>query len=207
MAKVELPTDSSNERTKLSPVVNKDGLVRTKKTVGQKFKEVFFSEDVKDVKSYIWLDVIVPTIKNTILNVGEMIFFGTISGGKRYGSSYKDRKSYDRYYRSSEYNGRRYDAGYRDTDRNNRYQNDDEERVDYREIVLRDRIDAEKVVRRLRDTIDTYERATVADLLDLIDETSTFVDNNWGWTNKNDIGVRRVSSGYLIDVAEAKYLN
>ena len=63
------------------------------------------------------------------------------------------------------------------------------------------------MVNRLRERIDEYEQATVADLFDLIDVSSNYVDNNWGWADPHDIGIRRVSSGYLIDVAEARHLD
>ena len=44
-------------------------------------------------------------------------------------------------------------------------------------------------------------------LLDLVDVPGRYTDNNWGWDDDRDIGIRRVSSGYLIDVAEPKYLD
>ncbi len=190
-------------KEKLQAVVKKDSIVTTKKPLGQKFKEAFISEDTSDVKSYIFLDVIIPTIKNTILDVGEMILFGGTSGRSRRGGYYsedRDRVSYRAYYKSD---GRR--PSRRSRREEERYEKDD--KVDYRNIVLRNRMDAEEVVNELRRRIDQYNQATIADLFDLIDISSNYVDNNWGWSNPNEIGIRRVSSGYLIDVAEAKYLD
>lgn len=196
------------DKAGLSPVVKKDSLVRTKKSLGRKFKEAFISDDVKDVKSYLFFDVVVPTVKDAILDAWEMIFFGSPSGrrgsrNRRYDRD-RDYRSYDQYYKSSEYGGRRRERD-RDRDDDRRYRGDD--KVDYRDIVLRDRMDAEEVVRKLRDRIEEYDQATVADLYDLIDISSSYVDNNWGWDRQEDIGIRRVREGYLIDVAEAKYLN
>ena len=190
-------------RPKLSPAVKKESIVTTKKSFGQKFKEAFISDDTKDVKTYIWSDVVIPTIKNTILDVGEMILFGGISG-RRYGSGRRDRDRvpYSSYYKS-DYNGRRRERDRRDDD--DRYREND--KVDYRNIILRDRRDAEDVVNRLRERIEEYDQATVADLFDLIDVSSNYVDNNWGWADPHDIGIRRVSSGYLIDVTEARHLD
>lgn len=189
-------------RPKLAPAVKKESIVATKKSLGQKFKEAFISDDSKDVKSYIWGDVIIPTIKNTILDVGEMILFGSTSGRRDRGRRDRDRVPYSSYYKS-DYNGRRRERDRRDDE--DRYR--ENEKVDYRNIILRDRRDAEDVVNRLRERIDEYEQATVADLFDLIDVSSNYVDNNWGWADPNDIGIRRVSSGYLIDVAEARHLD
>lgn len=189
----------SSDRQKLNPIVKKSSVVSTKKPLSQKFTELFISEDTKDVKSYVIMDVLIPTVKNTILDVIEMIFFGGTTGRRSRGSySNRDRVSYSSYYRS-EYNGSRRDSDDR------RYSSN--EKVDYRNIVLRDRRDAEEVITELKRRIDTYQQATIADLLDLIDISSSYVDNNWGWTDERDIGIRRVNSGYLIDVAEAKYLD
>lgn len=195
---------SGSEREKLNPIVKKDGVVSTKKPLGQKLTEMFISDDAQDVKTYVFMDVLVPTIKNTILDVIEMILFGSTSGRSRNRPSRdKERVSYSAYYKS-EYNGRRGSSrDRRDDDREYR-QN---EKVDYRNIILRDRRDAEEVVNEMKRRIDEYNQATIADLFDLIDVTSNYVDNNWGWTDERDIGIRRVSAGYLIDVAEARYLD
>ena len=59
----------------------------------------------------------------------------------------------------------------------------------------------------MRRRIEEFDQVSVADMLDLMEMTGKYTDNNWGWTNPNDIGIRRVNNGYLIDVAEAKWLN
>lgn len=46
------------------------GKVRTKKkSEMSKFKDVFISEDVSNVKSYIFLDVLIPTIKKALSDI------------------------------------------------------------------------------------------------------------------------------------------
>ena len=61
------------------------GKVKTKKrSEGSKLRDVFIAEDVKDVKSYIFMDVLVPAIKNAIVDIvtdGVNMIFGT--GKKR----------------------------------------------------------------------------------------------------------------------------
>ena len=201
--KMEKSTETDHK--KLAPVVQKDGVVSTKKPFGAKFKDAFISADAQDVKSYVLLDIIIQTIKNTMIDVLEMFLFNDTGGRSRRGRSRgnRDQVSYSSYYKS-EYNGR--SSSSRDRrDHDDRYEKND--KVDYRNIVLRDRRDAEEVVNELKHRIDSYRQATVADLLDLIDVTSNYVDNNWGWTDVRDIGIRRVSSGYLIDVAEAEHLD
>lgn len=191
------------EREKLTPVVNKSGVVSTKKTFGDKVAEVFIEEDLNEVKSYVLQDVIIPGIKNTILDVMEMLFFGGSRGRARGGNSNnREKVSYASYYKSE--SSSRSQRQNRDQQRSRVISN---EKVDYRHIVLRNRNEAEEVVDKIIRRISEYGSASVADLFDLLDITGSYNDNNWGWTNERDIGIRRVSAGYLIDVAEAQPLD
>ena len=99
--------EEHKEKT-VKKVVN--GKVKTKKNEGRKIMNMFISEDAKNVKSYIVLDVLVPAIKKAILDIvtdgADMILYGGSHGGKRksgnkvsYRSYYDDKKD-DKDYRS-----------------------------------------------------------------------------------------------------------
>jgi hypothetical protein len=189
------------EDNHLKPVVTKKDIVTTKPSVWKKFKDSFISEDMQDVQDYIFLDIIVPGIKNAVLDTLERIFFSSSSGRDRdrRDSSY-GRTSYSSYYKS-ERNGRRRDRDRRDNDEDRR-----DKGVDYRNIVVTHREDAEEIVRQMRDYIRDYDSVSVARLLDLIDEPGRYTDNNYGWTDERDINIKRLRNGYLIDVPEAEYI-
>lgn len=191
--------EQQETRDKITPVVKKDGIVSTKKPLSQKFAETFMSEDTDDIKSYILMDVIIPGIKNAVLEVLEMAFFGTVSG-KRKNSRKEERTDYRSYYGDS--NVVRRDSR---RERDRRSKRDD--RLDYRNIVLLNREDAEEVIDQLHKRIKKYGAVSIAELFDLIDEPSNERDNDWGWKDERDIRLRRVSRGYLIDVVEAEYLD
>lgn len=202
--KAEKAKDDGSKKEKSKPVINRDQIVSMKKPLGKKFAETFMTEDTKDVKSWFLMDVLIPGIKNTILDAISMMFFGEIESRGRRGRSKRDRDgrtSYSSYYRGSEYR----DREYRSSRKRDRYESDD--RVDFRNIVLRERADAEDVINEMRDWIRKNGSVSVADLLNAIDTPSRYTDNNWGWDDERDIGIRRVSSGYLIDVAEPRYLD
>lgn len=208
MATVRINSNNDNDKSSLTPVVSKDQVIVSKKSLGAKFADAFISDAAKDVKDYILMDVIIPGIKDTILNCMEMIFFGGTSNrsrsrGRSYG--YSENSNYRAFYQS-EFDG--YGAAPRRRSRDGRRNRDDgySDRIDYREIIVRDRGSAEEIVSTLRGRIEKYGEATKADLFELIDVSSTYQDNNWGWTNVKDVGIRRVSSGYLIDVADAEFL-
>jgi len=210
MATVRINSGGSNDKKDaLVPVVDKEQIIVQKKSLGTKFADAFISDAAKDVKDYIIMDVIIPGIKDTIINCMEMIFFGNTSNrrGRRSSVGYSDNTSYRAFYQS-EYDG--YGAPRRRDRRDRRYRDDEREfsrdQIDYRNIVVRDKDSAKEIVSILRGRIEKYGEATKADLFELIEISSTSVDNNWGWTDTRDIGLRRVSNGYLIDVADAEYL-
>lgn len=186
---------------KLKPVVKKGDVVQTKESLGHKFKSIFVQEDVGTVKRYVMDDVLWPGVKNLILDCLSMFFFKEAYDGRRgRHHRYDDDDDYIPY--SSYYAGGRKKKKKKKKD----YDDDEDYSTDYRNIVLKHKEDAEEVVGELRRRIKKYERASVADLFDLIEISGKYTDNNWGWTDPDDIGIRRVSNGYLIDVAEAELL-
>lgn len=192
-------------REKVSPIVKRDQVVSTKKPLGKKFAETFMTEDTKDVKSWLLMDVIIPGVKNTILDILSMMFFGEVDSRRGRGKRRRyddDRRDYSSYYGGSSSNRERRSSRRKD---NSYYDSDD--RVDFRNIVLRNRDDAEDLIEEMRRRIKSEGSVSVATLLDLVDVPGRYTDNNWGWDDDRDIGIRRVSSGYLIDVAEPKYLD
>lgn len=196
---------SDKKKPKVKKVVDKDDIVSTHKSLGEKFADTFINESVDDVKSWLISDVVVPGIKNTILDMLGMMFFGgsDYSRGRSSRSYDRERVSYNSYYSS----GRR---DRRDRDRDRRDRDDGPRRdgkVDYKNIIFRDRHAAEDLVSEMHRRIDDFDQVSIAEMFDMMEVTGKYTDNNWGWTRKSDIGIRRVSNGYLIDVAEAEPLD
>lgn len=198
--------ESDQKREKITPIVGKDRIVSTKKPLGKKFAETFMNEDVNDVKTWFLMDVLIPGIKNTILDILSMMFFGEYRSRSR--NEKKGRSSYTSY--SSYYGGRSYVRNDHDYHRRKDDRCDSDDRVDFRNIILKRRDDAENLIEEMRRRIRDTGSVSVGELIDLVGLTEIcgrYTDNNWGWDDERDIGIRRVSSGYLIDVSEPKYLN
>ena len=195
-----------SEKEKVRRVVNKSDIVSTHKSLGEKFVDTFCNETVEDVKSWLVTDVVVPGIKNTILDMLGMMFFGggDYSRGRRDRGYDRERVSYNSYYSSSRDRGR-HDRRDRRDDRDDGPKRDG--KVDYRNIIFRDGRAAKDLVDEMHRRIDDYNQVSIAEMFDMMEITGKYTDNNWGWTRKSDIGIRRVSSGYLIDVAEAEALD
>lgn len=173
------------------------GNARTKKK-GEinKIADIFISEDVKNVKSYILLDVLVPAIKKAISDIVtngiDMVLYGEKSApGKKSPASKVSYRSY--YDKGREYDSRpvsRGVVGY-----------------NYDDILLDTRGEAEEVISRMDELISTYGLVSVADLYDLVGITGSFTDNKYGWTDIRSATVIRVSDGYMIKLPKTMPLN
>lgn len=173
---------------KLEKVVN--GVVKSKKRSSlQKFTDIFISEDIEDVKRYIFEEVIIPAVKDTILDATKALL--GVKGKSK--NSTASKISYRSYYEKE--NDRDY----------NTYRN--KVRYDYDEIVLNNRGDAEEVLSRMDELISVYGLVSVADFYDLVGKTGDYTDNKYGWTNLRNASVVRVRDGYTIKLPKAIQLN
>lgn len=173
------------------------GTVKSKKKSEiQKFTNVFISEDVNDVKSYILLDVLVPAIKKAISDIVtngiDMILYG--GTGRTKSNSTASKESYRSYYDGG--NDRRdYNLARTKTSYN------------YDDIILDNRGEAEDVLSRMDELISTYGLVSVADLYDLVGVTGNYTDNKYGWTDIRSASVIRVRDGYMLKLPKVLPLN
>ena len=184
------------KKEKMEKVVS--GKVKTKKNEGRRLMNMFISEDAGNVKEYVLMDIIVPAISNTILDIiknsAEMIFGGHSSSR---GRSNSPKVSYRRYY-DERNNDRRYDRG-RDRDRDR----DGSGRFNYDDLVYDSRGDAEVVRTLMLEALDEYGMVTVADMYDMSGMTAPWTASNYGWMGLRDIKVIRVRDGYILNLPKA----
>ena len=171
------------------------GTVKSKKKSEiKKFADVFISEDVTNVKSYILLDILVPAIKKAISDIVtngiDMILYG--GTGKTKSNTAASKISYRSYYDSSrrDYSTVRTKIGY-----------------SYDDIIFDNRGEAEDVLSRMDELVSTYGLVSVADLYDLVGITGNYTDNNYGWTDIRSACVIRVRDGYMIKLPKALPIN
>lgn len=173
------------------PVVT--GKVVTKKPSAlRKITGEFISEDAKNVKSYVFGEVLIPAIKKAISDIVtdgiDIILYGESRKGSKRSSA--DRVSYRNYY-----------------DRDSRSARDTRSSIgsgySYDDIVLSTRGEAEDVLARMDELIDAYQLVRVADLYDLVGITGNYTDNKYGWTNIRNAEIMRVRDGYMIKMPRA----
>lgn len=190
-AKEEKAQTEVPERKKLEKVVT--GKVKTKKrNEMSKLGEIFIAEDARNVKSYILMDVLVPAVKKAISDIVtngiDMLLFG--EGGRTRKTSSASTVSYRNYYDQKDtrrdYSNTRTRTGY-----------------SYDDIILETRGEAEEVLARMDELIETYGIVSVADLYDLVGKTCNYTDNKYGWTNIRNAEPIRVRDGYMLKMPKA----
>ena len=181
------------EDRKIEKVVT--GVVKTKKKskISQAMDN-FISEDAKNVKSYVFGEVLIPAIKKAISDIVtdgiDIILYGEARGKNR--RSTADRVSYRSYY--DERGGR---------NRMNERQAIMAGSYSYDDIILSTRGEAEDVLSRMDELIETYGLVRVADLYDLVGITGNYTDNKYGWMNIRNAEIIRVRDGYMIKMPRA----
>lgn len=174
-----------SERKKLDKVV-KGKVTTIPRSKSSKIADIFISEDIANVKSYILMDVLVPAVKKAISDIVregiDMILYGGSGRGKSTVNA-----SYVQY------------TSYSDKDnRSSGYVSNPSSRYDLDDIVFEHRREAEEVIARMDELIDVYKVVSVADLYDLIGKTCDYTGNKYGWTNIRNAEPVRVRNGYAL---------
>lgn len=168
---------------------------KTKTNEVRKLADIFISEDVANVKSYIFMDVIVPAVKKAIYDVVtngiDMFLYG--GSGKGKSSSNSSKVSYRNYYERKD-NGS-YRSSESDSSRN---------ALDYEDIVFPTRGEAEAAKQQLMDLIDRYGMATVADLYEMTPLTPPYTAHSYCWTDVSNAETRHVRDGYILKLPKVK---
>lgn len=162
-----------------------------KKSELRKFKDVFISEDISGVKDYVIFDVMIPAIRDavvdTLVNAIYMIFTGenktsreTTRPGNgaqriRYSRMYDDARERPREVRRTPY--------------------------DYDDVIFATKTDAEAVLMRMFELIEQYKCVTVGDFYDLAGyKDGTYLDNKYGWVGNElrSAAIIRTRDGWQI---------
>ena len=190
---------SNSHRTKELAAQEKPAERRTEKVVtgGTKLRKkstlaktvnAFLPGDVDDVKRYVLMDVLIPTIKLTISDVvrNAVDMLLGVNTTPRSSSPAGTRVSYRSYYDARD--DRREITSLRP--RSTPYSYDD---------VVFDRYDdAAEVLLRMRELVSRFDAVSVADLFDMTGHAGNYTDNKYGWTDLSDARVERISDGYII---------
>ena len=183
---------AASEEKRVTKVVKNP--VKTKTNEVRKLADIFISEDIANVKSYIFMDVLVPAIKKAIYDIVtngiDMFLYG--GSGKNKSNSTSSKVSYRNYYEKKNNNGYR---GSENVQSRNGF--------DYDDIIFSNRGEAEAVKQQMHDVIDQYGIVTVADLYDMAGLTAPYTSQKYGWMSVGSAEAVRVRDGYMLKLPRA----
>ena len=180
---------AEREKRRVEKVVS--GPVRPrKKSELQKVADSFISEDVSNIKQYILMDVLIPSIKRAVSEIVtngiNMLLYGEAVRTEK--KSNASKISSRTYYNSQEPS--------QPTPRTGSV-------YDYDEYTITNRGEAEEVLSSLEDMIERYGTASVADFYELLGVSCNFTDYNYGWSDLRNARVVSVRDGYVIKFPKA----
>lgn len=190
--------EEEQTKPKTEPVVSTPAIVK-KKSGLRKFKDDFIESEISDVKESIFMDIVLPAIKNTISDgiatFVDMMLFGDTGRSRSRGQGLgRGRVSYNSMY---------------DSNPRNKVQTSRTSRVrvgQIDDVILGSRVDAERVVRYLQDYIDQYGLVPVSELYDAVGYDTSWTDHSYGWDDITGYSISRVRDGFLLELPIPKPL-
>lgn len=167
-----------------------------KKSEMRKFADSFIAEDANNVGSYIMKEVLIPSAKKLIADITknaiDMFLYGdTERPRKKNGSRISYRDYYDDRDRDRSRDDRR--SSYRSRSS-----------LEYDEVILDSRGEAELVLDSLEDIINRYQFASVADLYEIAGiPNDNYTLHRYGWTSVRSAQIKRIRDGYLLVMPKA----
>lgn len=207
------PTDTLDNRppSKLKKPELKGGIVKPKESIGTKLKDTFLNgRNLKDVGVAVVSNIIVPRIIDGIADASKAAIDGLFYGETRVRSTRYDtgnRTNYSSLSRpgSGSTRGGVADRGGRIQDRNGTNYGGSMRR--FVNIPIQTRYDAECILEYMRERIEEAECVSVLEYYDIFESEDVlqyrkFTDNKWGWFNLDNIGIRHIPNGWVIDLPE-----
>lgn len=183
------------EKKKAEKVV--DGTVKRSKPsfFRQAVGAIFSDISEEDLKSEIIFDYLLPTIRDTIFEMGRMmwsgLFYGSTANHKQSNGNKPYRVSYSNYYDNETKRSAPIKAS----------------SYNFDQITLNSRGDAEQVLDNLIEMTQEYGSASVGDFCDLVGVDNNFTDYKYGWTNLSHTTISRTREGYIIDFPKPNKLD
>lgn len=152
-----------------------------KKNEFQRFVELFITEDIKNIKSYVLKEWLVPSVIDGIKSTIDFIFD---SSDARYSRSEPSKSRYRDY---NKMGGRRINEPYR---ARNVY--------DYDIPTFTRKEEAERVLEYLDEMIDTNQVVSVMDLFSAAGRSCDYTYDDYGWSDIRSAEVAHCREGWYI---------
>lgn len=166
---------------------------------GKKFKKLFLADDVDDIGGYLRDDLIIPTLKDVALNFLEAALWGTRRSGGigRSSSRGSTRSGYTNYSQSS---------SVARVSRGSTRNREEESQASAKKfdildnLLFRTKPEAEDILARMEDYLDSYDQVPVGYLYELLDISGDWTAEYYGWKDLRRARTTRVSNGYVLEL-------
>lgn len=181
-------------------------VILKKKSLGSRFKDAFTGEDGRSVMQHVLWDVLVPSAKDMVADAGQEAINRALYGDSRTSrrpnaTNYAARSASVLASRVNYSSPSALIRDPRDAPKSRQQETAPTRgRIDFQEIVLSTRVEAESVIIKMHEFIEQFEQATIADLFDLVGVTGEYTDERFGWVNLEGARPRKVRDGYLLDL-------
>lgn len=176
-------------------------VIRRKKPLGRRIKDMFFGGDKRGVWGFITSDILIPAAQDMMIDAiregAERIIAPDSRGTHRRGGG--------RGRGPTPYH--RYSNGRDDRDDRPSMSRRGRQLHDFDEIILPTRVEAEDAIRQMFDIVQEYDSVTVEDLYRIVGIEPSYVDKKWGWYDLRGSGVTRIKGGYLLDLDKPEPLD
>lgn len=175
--------------------------IQRKKPLGRRIAENFTGADAHSVGQYVLFEVVLPRIKDLVFDVGESALRRALFGDSVKGS-YSSRSSsvakpWTPYATVSTSGTKAAKQPAAPSD-------------EFGEIVVETRGEAQEVMDKLGNLIETYGQASVSDLKAAVGISGSFTDESWGWVGLGGADIRRVGGqnpGYALILPRPEQLS
>lgn len=174
----KFPSNSNNKKEphKLTPVVQGES---KPPGIFKRIKSSLISDDITNVKSYLFFDILLPAIKDTIADMAkaaiEMALYGDSGGKSKRGKSYYT--SYSKYYEKDSHP----------------HKSSAKEDIYGDEIMVKSVNDAIAAFDELNEAINVYGNASVSDAYDICKlPIPPWTNDNYGWMDPLPVDYSRI---------------
>jgi hypothetical protein len=209
-------TPETEEVDKKIEEIVTDGVKKRKVPFHRRVTRIFFSGDVRSVKNYIVQDVLVPTVRYTVVDAVQQAVSRAILGENAMNNRHPGLGGF------AGLGGFRGGGVIQNMNYGNISQGVQAKREDPREVINRrtmgvldpsqfvfqDRTTAEQVVLELARVIEEFGIVTVADMYKMIGEPTEFTHHKYGWNNLAGADViGSASKGWVLNLPRPSQIN
>lgn len=191
----ETKKDTAPEEKKLEQVVTAPAVVK-QKSIGKKFKAIFFGGEFKSSFRYVTADVLLPAARDTLFDaatkgVERLVYGENVQARRGRPANTRGIVTYNRPVQRDSRSAMLPDQPPHRVARRGKESAD---------VLITDREEAMLVLQTMVDCIDKYNVVSMADLNELIGQPIANIDHNWGWTNLTTAQIRQDRNGYLLEL-------